>query len=418
MMGKIAALLLVLVFLTASCIIAAKPALSSVNIAENSWASKASMPTARASFGVAVVDGKIYAIGGGGGANEVYDPVTDSWATRKPMPNPRTSFAIAACENKIYVIGGYDNTNEGTAVNEVYDPRTDSWETRSPMPTIRGQLKASVVNGKIYVIGGILEGGEILSVNEAYDPATDTWTTKSPTPYGVYSHSSVVVDNRIYVISGQYAIPGHYSPEVGPLNQIYNPETDTWTLGAAPLQPAHRAGAVATSGELAPKRIYVVGGEVGFMEATNINQVYDPQKDTWSTGAPMPTARQSLGVAVVNDLIYALGGNFPANGFSTTTSGDLNKRYTTLGNSKVTPINFVPQETCGINEQYTPIGYGTPDPSYVPPSPTPTQSQAPPQEPVSTPSLTPFATTLLAASTASVTVIGIGLLVYFKKRKR
>lgn len=119
-MSKSVVLLLVLVFLTASCTVIAKPISAP---SPDSWASNASMPTARAFFGVALVDGKVYAIGGGGGVNEVYDPVTDTWATKKPMPNPRTSFAIAACENKIYVIGGYGNgTNKGTAINEVYDP--------------------------------------------------------------------------------------------------------------------------------------------------------------------------------------------------------------------------------------------------------------------------------------------------------
>ncbi len=322
-----------------------------VRATENSWVSKASMPTARAYFGVAVVDGKIYAIGGADGVNEAYNPETNTWTTKKPMLTPRTNFAIAVYENKIYCIGGYAN-GTGTAINEVYDPQTNTWETKSSMPTARPQVRASAVDGKIYVTGGILEGGEILRLNEVYDPATDTWTTKSSIPHGVYSHSSVAVDNKIYVIDSKL--------------QIYNPETDTWTFGAPPPQPAHRAGAVVTSGVLAPKRIYVIGGEVGFMEATNINRVYDPQTDTWSTGDSMPTARQSLGVAIVNDQIYALGGSFPEYWVSTTTLNDVNKQHTaSSGNAKVTLINFLPQEHCGINEQYTPIGYIPDFPSWA-----------------------------------------------------
>jgi hypothetical protein len=87
--SKSVALLLVLVFLTASCLVVAKPVLSSADIVEDTWSAKAPMQQARAGLGVVVVNGKIYAIGGtiasgqyppdvsGGGfvgTNEEYDP--------------------------------------------------------------------------------------------------------------------------------------------------------------------------------------------------------------------------------------------------------------------------------------------------------------------------------------------------------
>jgi hypothetical protein len=38
------------------------------------------------------------------------------------------------------------------------------------------------------------------------------------------------------------------------------------------------------------------------------NQVYDPQADSWTTGAVIPTSRGDFAVAVVDDLIYVIGG--------------------------------------------------------------------------------------------------------------
>ena len=106
-----------LVFLMMSlCVVNTLP----VKAAEDYWTTKAQMPTARTGFGVAVANGKIYAIGGSDGryltTNEMYDPSTNTWATKKSMPTKRGHFGIAAHQNKIYVIGG--ETGDGpTGVN-------------------------------------------------------------------------------------------------------------------------------------------------------------------------------------------------------------------------------------------------------------------------------------------------------------
>ena len=61
------------------------------------------------------------------------------------------------------------------------------------------------------------------------------------------------------------------------------------------------------------------------------------------------------------------------------------------------------------NEQYTPIGYENSEPS---------PSQEPTPFPTPTPEGESFATTLVIASVSIVALVGLGLLVFFKKRKR
>ena len=184
-----------------------------VEAIENSWKTMADMPTSRSGLGVAVVNGKIYVIGGTGGGgylntNEEYDPATNTWATKKPMPTPRASFGIAVYQNKIYCIGGGVDSFEGvTGVNEVYDPLTDTWTTKPSMPTAREFLCANVVNGKIYLIGGSKpfnpnDPSFVPNINEVYNSATDSWTTKTPPPVNVSNYASAVVNNKIYVIGG------------------------------------------------------------------------------------------------------------------------------------------------------------------------------------------------------------------------
>jgi len=208
------AFLLVLI-LFASLILSAF-SISIVMAAEDSWETMADMPTARSKLGVAVVDGKIYAIGGyldqisfSGhlGTNEMYDPATNTWATKESMPTARDRFGIAVVQNKIYVIGG--ETDDGyTGANEVYDPLTDTWETRTSMPTVRADLSANVVDEKIYLISGTETYGygawpRGINVTEVYDPATDSCTaTSMPTPR--LSLGVAVVDDILYAIGGGF----------------------------------------------------------------------------------------------------------------------------------------------------------------------------------------------------------------------
>ncbi len=304
-----------------------QPAKAAESPVENSWATMADMPTDRRGLGVAVVNGKIYAIGDAfenGNLNEEYDPATNTWATKKPMPTPRVDFGIAVHQNKIYVIGGFSGYNV-TGANEVYDPSTDTWEAKASMPTARDSLCANVVAGKIYLIGGdkpyFLWETHVPNVNEVYDPVTDSWTTKTPPPTQVSGYASAVVDNKIFIIGGN--VVGYISG----LNQIYHPETDTWTSGTPIPLATSGAAAGATTGVTAPKRIYVIGGYPTF----NLNQVYDPEKDTWtrSMGARMPTNRVGFGIAVVNDTLYAIG------------SYRENEQYTPFGFSEPSPTAWI-----------------------------------------------------------------------------
>jgi N-acetylneuraminic acid mutarotase len=308
-----------------------------VSAAEDSWTTLEPMPTARSGLGVAVVDGKIYAMGGYvnsrfSNLNEMYDPKTDTWITRTQMPKPRSDFGIAVYQNKIFIFGGfgyiYGSVPGFIETTDVYDPETDTWDTRASIPTPREDLCANVVDNKIYLIGGNVYVGatwpSLCNKNEVYDPETDTWDTKTPLPnyHGLTSAGldSAVVDDKIYVIS-QTEIDSTI-----PFNQIYDSETDTWSSGTMMPTLASGFSVVATSGEFAPKRIHVL--------SRNTHQIYDPETDTWTNGTTMLTSRYSLGVAVVNDELYAIGGY----------NGDTD---------------------LAVNEKYTPQGYIPEFPSWI-----------------------------------------------------
>lgn len=54
-------------------------------------------------------------------------------------------------------------------------------------------------------------------------------------------------------------------------------------------------------------KLYVIGGSDGTQSLCS-TEIYDPETNTWMPGPPMTTCRANVGVAVVNDKLYAVGG--------------------------------------------------------------------------------------------------------------
>jgi N-acetylneuraminic acid mutarotase len=140
------------------------------------------MPTARHHLSSAVVDDKIYVIGGRDktsdlantfNVNEMYNTKQDTWTVLEPMPSKRAGLAaVAAVDGNIYVFGGekrggvFDN-------NEKYDTKTNKWTSEPPMPTARHGIAVEVVGDRIYIIGGGPEpGASVTNVNEIFRIST------------------------------------------------------------------------------------------------------------------------------------------------------------------------------------------------------------------------------------------------------
>jgi N-acetylneuraminic acid mutarotase len=312
------------------------------------------MNQARHSLGVAVVDGKIYAIGGmvptvgAIGTNEMYDPKTGRWTAETSMPTPRYSFAIAAYGGKIYCMGGVlaEHTEGNDTVCEVYDPQTHSWKTGTPLPVGISLASANVIGDEIYVVLGYPNR----TLTQVYNPATDTWTTRSPMP--VFQNGACTVcGDKLYAFGGYYNT-SFEGASYHMVTQIYDPTSDSWSLGVAPPKEFYVCSTAATSGFMAPKSLYVFTG------GNQSNLIYNPDADTWGYGAVIPTARVNCGVAVVDDQIYVIGG------WEVSINPDVNVWEITPNNPSTKTAYYY------VNEMYTPLGYGTkpPEVSIILPS--------------------------------------------------
>jgi len=358
-------LVILLILLVVASLVAIQPFTVSA-AADNFWITKAPMPEVVGNLGTVTLGNKIYAIAAD--VTYEYTPSTNTWVTKTPMPTPRSSFGIAAVGDKIFVIGGLMDDNLVTDVNEVYDSVTDSWETLTPMPTARWALEANTVSNKIFLIGG--NGGR--NISEVYDPSTDSWSTSSSPLTPINMYASVVFENKIYIIGGHEG-GGVFGGRV----QIYDPETDFWSYGQSAPQKVISAAAGVTSGALASDRIYVlgvseyigVGANFGQQVPDVINQVFYPKNNSWSVGASPAVNRLGMGVAVVEAKLYAIGG------------------YTYESEGR-----HVPHEPSAINEEYTPFYNQLTEGNQ-------------------------FLLTLVWVAAGLAVVVGVILIVYFKRRR-
>jgi len=256
-------------------------------------------------------DGRIYWFGGPGPV--IYDPAQDAWV-QDELPL----------------------SDNDRARNAQY-----SWLSSVPRLMRQGAVSATAPDGKIYLAGGLGYSRRreerssdpqnlyvLLDSVEVYDPATQTWEERAPLQRARQLFAGTFgADGRLYVFGG-YGHKGVVRPQNHPDEaafreavaemkalgrnalrsvEIYDPETDTWSEGAP--MPAGRHAMGAALG--ADGRIYVVGGAVSYSNPYPQEEVfvYDPATDTWSEGPELRHARFHHGVAATRDgKIYAVGG--------------------------------------------------------------------------------------------------------------
>ena len=180
--------------------------------------------------------GKLYAVGGqDAGYNalssvERYDAATNAWEAVAPMAEVRHSHAMAVLDGKLYALGGIYLSSV-----ERYDPAVDAWEAVAPMATARDSLATAVLDGKLYAVGGWNDDGGLLSSMERYDPATNAWEAVAPMAEAREAHAVAALDGKLYAVGG-YCV-GVYGGASSCSLERYDPATYAWEA-AAPLTTA------------------------------------------------------------------------------------------------------------------------------------------------------------------------------------
>ena len=95
------------------------------------------------------------------------------WTPVATMNGRRLQFGVAVLDDKLYVVGGRDGLKTLNTV-ECYNPKTKTWNVMPPMSTHRHGLGVAVLEGPMYAVGGH-DGWSYLNTVERWDPQAHQW---------------------------------------------------------------------------------------------------------------------------------------------------------------------------------------------------------------------------------------------------
>ncbi len=176
--------------------------------ANNEW-ELLTMETPLQGMALVSCEGKLYRIGGLNARNARkedadlhsvaefarFDPTTKSWTPLPALPGARSSHDAAVLDGKIYTIGGWNLSGDSgsgewqtdalvydTAQGDSVTGKGGSWEKLPEPPFQRRALAVAAWNNRIWVLGGMDEYADIKRDVYSYDPQTNTWAKAAELP--------------------------------------------------------------------------------------------------------------------------------------------------------------------------------------------------------------------------------------------
>jgi plastocyanin/N-acetylneuraminic acid mutarotase len=208
----------------------------------------------------------IYCVGGSAGGqttaiNRVfrYNPVTDSIsAVNAPWPGDNDGITLpggfATINNKLYTIGGFQINTAMTNQIWEFTPTANTWVQKVSLPVQRGYVPATTIGNLIYTAGGSLWDGTTLQDTMdsfVFDPVANTINPITNIPRATGETRALNFNGQMWVMGG-----GRTSPNPSNEVDVYDPGTNTWSLGPA-FATARRNFGTDTDGT---SRIWLVGG--------------------------------------------------------------------------------------------------------------------------------------------------------------
>ncbi len=189
------------------------------DITADTWSPGPPLPEPRAGGGLAIVGRELHYFGG-------YKPDRDTnpadhwslsldggkeWQREADLPVPRGHVCAAVLDGKIYALGGchgHDVTQIDLDACHRFDPATKKWEAIANLPDGRSHFESSTIirRGRILVVGGRCNSSKpvrnVVPDLLEYDPKSNAWRVLAKIPQPVMAPSAAVIEGRLIVTGG------------------------------------------------------------------------------------------------------------------------------------------------------------------------------------------------------------------------
>ncbi len=288
-------------------------ATSTASLGTLKWSSVASSPVGRAEGQSAVVNGKLYVLGGVNTSgpyarSDVYNPSTNSWTRIKDLPKKLTHAGTTVVGRDIYLAGGYIGTASSGwaqtfATREVwrYNVDSNSYSSMPQLPSARGSGVLVALGRKLHFVSGADSSRADRREHWVLDLDNQGagWKSLAAIPNGKTHLGAVALNGKLYVVGGQH----EYDDDADCQSDlhVYNPSTNGWTkLASMPRALSHHnSSTVVHNG-----RILVLGGETSPGSNTSKVSAYDPAANRWTDLTSLPGTRTSGVAGVINGAVY------------------------------------------------------------------------------------------------------------------
>jgi hypothetical protein len=260
-----------------------------------SWQLSARMPLpAQSELATAMLDGKIYAMGGFGDTRgfKRYDPETNTWTELPDMPAGRDHLSGFAIDGGIWYTGGAPN---GSGTQDIagyrYDVSASRWD---PIPTLQPMFgsHAAILNGRAYI-------GDADGAVEEFDPRTRTRRRIEAPSLQPRDHSQVVAFlGEIWMLAGR-------SPETSQV-AIYDPVSERWRQGPPLITPRGGFAAAVVADQIA-----IAGGEAlidgGILVRST--EIFTAGGRAWQPGPPLQVHVHGVAATAIGPRWYVVCGS-------------------------------------------------------------------------------------------------------------